>query len=193
MAVEGPTVADVGAVMSRLAEAYTVGGAADAAGIDGGRDLQLMTADYLAELAARHSFVNLAITSQVPPESAFAAVAYRFVAASRDYLARASRAVLGFVATHPTKIIVAGAIAGAIGVTYSWLTMAERIELARLEELSELLRVTFNGLPAEERSAAFARLAGGMAPRVEASNWLYLAMAAGIGLALYYAWQRRTD
>lgn len=189
MAVSGPPVAEVAGLMARLAEVYTIGGAADAAGVVGGKDIQIATADYLAELASRHSFVDLAITSGIPAESAFAAVALRFVAAARTYLGTAGRNLLGWMAKNPNTVIAAGAVAGAVGVTYSWLTMDERTELARLEQVSETLRLTFNQLPQEQRARAFAVMAGAMAPRSELSNWILLAIAAGIGVWVWRTWQ----
>lgn len=194
MAVEGPPVSELAGLMTELAEAYTIGGLTAAVGIQGGADLQRESIDLLAEVTWRYGLLINPIQASFPAESGLAQAAAKFVAAARDWLRAGGRAALKTFSKQPGAVITAGAVAGSLGIVYTWLTADERVELQRLRENSELLRRSFNGLRPEDRHKAIGLLAGNLGARTSTTTALLwgLGIFAGIiGVRWFLA--RETD
>lgn len=194
MAVSGPPIQEVATVLGNLSEAYTIGIAAEAAGLSGGVDLQIMVRDFLAGLAEDYSFVRLALESGTAPETGWFAGPIRLAILAGNWLKGAAVGTFEWFVANPAAasgLLTAGTIAGTLGVSYAWLTSERDVELERIQSLAELQRHNFNLLPPEDRLRGFDGVTAAVTPRTELSNWLLGGVFVGLGLLAWHVWQQR--
>ncbi len=159
--------------MDELAEAYTIGSVAVAAGIEGGQALEGASVQLLTEVVQRHGLQYLPQTS-IPAESGLAAILTAAGRQALSFMRGAGNGLLKVWQRAPGAVIAAGAVAGSFYVGHQWLTMDERTELERIRQLAETERLAINGMSPEDRYRAFAAVGSRLGPKPGANTLLWI-------------------
>jgi hypothetical protein len=176
--------------MDELAEAYTIGSVAVAAGIEGGQALEGASVQLLTDVVQRYGLAYLPRTA-IPAESGLAAA---FTAAGRqalEWVRGAGTGLLRVWQRAPGAVIAAGAVATTGYVTHQWLTMDERTELERIRQLAETERLAINGMSPEDRYRAFAAVGARLGPKPGASTLLWVGAGVFVALIGWRWWSSR--
>lgn len=185
MAIDGPSVADVGAFMGELAGLYAVGAVAEAANIQGGRKLRGQVVDLLAEFSER---TGLEIgSSSGAAESGIAVAAATTVARVFNWLRATGTSLLSGAAANPgfTLALVGGV--GSLSVIDNWLTMDERIQANQARQLGSTMQTAINGMTPEDRARYVANAAGRLSPGWDVGRVVLYGLGA-VGIYMGWRW-----
>ena len=184
MAIDGPSVADVGEFMRELGGLYAVGAVAEAANIQGGRKLRGQVVDLLAEFTER---TGLELPSSAPAESGIAVAAAGRIAAAFNWLRATGTSLLaGAAATPGFSLALVGGL-GSLSVIDNWLTMDERIQATQARELGSTMQTAINGMTPEDRARFVANAAGRLAPGWDLGRVVVYGLGA-VGLYMGWRW-----
>jgi len=187
MAIEGPSVADVGGFMGELASFYAIGAVAQAANIEGGDKLREQTVALLAEVAGRTGAIDLSAPVPAGVESGF----WAQLGMAANWLRVTGAALLAGAAANPGFTLALIGSVGGIYTVHQWLTMDERIQIQRARELSGVLQGAINGMSPEERARVVASAAGGLAPGMSTGRVVLWGLGIGAGLLAWRWYTKR--
>jgi hypothetical protein len=188
MAIEGPSVSQVGELMGELASFYAVGAVAEAANIEGGSKLKDQTAYLLAEISERTGLIDLSAPAGPAESGGF----WLALAGAANWLRATGASLLTGAAAQPGFTL---GLVGLVGGTYTvhqWLTMDERIQQSKARELAEVLQGAINGMSAEDRARFVASAAGGLSPGWSTGRIVLWGLGIGAGL-LAWRWYTQTQ
>lgn len=181
---ELPSLDETIDLLDRYAGLYTVAELALAAGISGAAGLRTSVIESMAEVTGR---LGIDVLPAYTAESGFAAVALRYTLQAGTWLRGAASGLLAWISKNPGMVIGGVLVGGVVYSTYSWLTMAERTELGRMDQVGQVLQHALDGMTPEERARAFANLAGKLGAQPQRMNWVTLGLLAIGGYVAYRA------
>ena len=150
-----PTPTDIDTLMAELDGYFALGELGVRAGIQGSRELQNHTAEFLAGL-----LVKLGITpTDLPPlpeSGQLPTVLGRAVAGAWTRLTQGARRAVEIAAKHQGLVLTVGAFT----LGHAWLSGNENVQLQRLREESEFVRFSWNNASPEDRKRIVAGFLG---------------------------------
>lgn len=184
MADDLPSLLETIELMDRYAGLYTVAELAGAAGISGAVGLKTSVIESMAEVTSR---LGIDVLPAYPTESGFAAVAWRYSLAAGTWLRGAAASLLSWVSKNPGMVIAGTLVGGTVYSAYSWLTMAERTELGRMDQVGQVLQHAIDGMSPEDRAKAFAMLSAKLGAQPQRMSWVTIGLVVIGGWIAYRA------